>query len=874
MKLQFSNDLQYQIDAVNAVADLFGVLGEGVGGATVGRPAFGLRSEGMVIANELEFNESQVLRAVQEKQKEWGIEEKSLVLGSLDFSIEMETGTGKTYVYLRTIMELNKRYGLTKFIILVPSVAIREGVLKTLEQTQRHFSDMYGVSYGYFAYDSAHISKVRNDFAGSPDMQIMVMTVQSFNKDANILRQDDRDNTHGVRYLDLIASTRPVVIMDEPQNMGSDLAKASIDELGALFKLRYSATHKEKHNLVYRLSPADAYKNGLVKKIEVFGVVEDDPSAFVFQVKEIIAKKNSLPKARVTLEIKRKDGEFVIEEKLISGGEDLFVKSAKNEKYAGMVVSEIHAGNGIVELSNGTKYVVEAPKENKEEIFRTQIRETIKSHFRKQEKFGTQMKVLSLLFIDRVDNYVHEDSLIRAIFEEEYAKLTSTSERFKDLPPSSVHEGYFAKKVTKKGIEYKDTRGESKEDKDAYNLIMKDKERLLSLNESVSFIFSHSALKEGWDNPNIFQICTLNETRSGDKKRQEIGRGLRLPVDCNGVRIYDEQVNVLTVIPNESYREFAGTLQKEYTEAGHTNSPAPSNARERVKVSFKKHLSTDSEDFKELWSRIAKKTKFKLELNTKELITQSIELVNEIPARAVGIQIERGRLVVDDNGGLMQVREGDAYGERLERNIKLEDVVGRIVREVNITRQTAYKILTGSENFGQLWTNPEYFVRNTISCIRNIFDEMLVNEGLQYYPVEDVWEVDFIFDNFESYTAKVLENKGGKSVYNHVAFDSDGEMEFAKRLQESGNVKLFAKLPKKFVVDTPLGSYNPDWAIVWDSPDIGQKLYLVRETKFMNDLNNLRAIEQKKIMCGEKHFAAIGVDFKAVKKEDLGDLIN
>ncbi|MFC1645493.1 DEAD/DEAH box helicase family protein, partial [Patescibacteria group bacterium] len=784
-----------------------------------------------------------------------------------DFSIEMETGTGKTYVYLRTIFELNRKYGLKKFIILVPSVAIREGVLKTLEQTRDHFLDLFeGVGFGYFSYDSKKLSQVR-EFIQSLDVQIMIMTIQSFNKDANIMRQTP-DRFNGESPLDLIARTNPVVIMDEPQNMESELSKSAILDLNALFRLRYSATHKNKHNLMYILSPADAYKRGLVKKIEVFGVKENESNEFVFDVSEIKAKKDGI-RAMVRLEANQKN-EFVNKEFLLRSGDDL-IRKTKNEKYRDIFVNEINAKDGFVELSDGEIFRAEEKnEENKEEIFRTQIRETIKAHFEKQNDLGKNIKVLSLFFIDKVANYIEDNGLIRKIFVEEFEKLKSRSEFFRDTDVESVHNGYFACSKKKGEMLYKDTTGKTLADKEVYDLIMKDKERLLSFSEKTCFVFSHSALKEGWDNPNIFQICTLKETKSASKKRQEIGRGVRLAVNSDGDRIFDRNVNILTVIANESYKDFVGSLQDEYFEAGYKESPDASDARKRVDVKFRYDKMALPDDFLELWNRINKRTRFSMNFDNKELIEKCIQNIdNNLNVDNLAIRVERVDIDFDGDGKLKTRYQGDLLGEKMNKKISLDNFIKRIANQSDITKKTVFEILERVDNFDLIFNNPEEYVRGIILIIKNSLNEMLINNGLKYFPVNDIWEIE-IFEDLKGYENKVLESE--KSVYEKVVFDSEGEREFAESLEESSKVKLFSKLPPKFVIDTPLGEYNPDWAIVMTSVE-GEKLYLVRETKFGIEMKNLRPSEQQKILCGQKHFSAIGVDFKVSKEKDLRDLL-
>lgn len=865
MKFKFDKNLGYQLDAIKSIVDIFDT-GKNI---ISSKDGFELISTLDVFINELEIDEKRILSNVQSTQKLNKIDEISESLDSMDFSIEMETGTGKTYVYLRTIFELNKKYKLKKFIILVPSVAIREGVIKTLKQTKKHFHDMYGAGYDFFDYDSKKLSRVRN-FARNQDIQIMVMTIQSFNSDNNILRQKDRDDFYGEMPMEIVSKVRPVIIMDEPQNMESELSKSAISDLKAIFKLRYSATHKNKLNLMYELSPASAYRKGLVKKIEVFGVKENDSSAFIFKVKKINAQKGKLPTAKVGLEVKNSNDEFIIKDVVLKMGDNLKRKT-KNDKYEGLIVNEIDAKNNRAELSDGKFFnLEEQSNENKEAIFRTQIKETIKTHLGKQEDLGSNVKVLSLFFIDKVDNYVENEGIIKKIFVEEFEKLKTGYDNFKGVNADDIHRGYFACKKKKGGeVIYEDTSGKTKKDKETYDLIMKDKERLLSFDEPTCFIFSHSALKEGWDNPNVFQICTLNETRSASKKRQEIGRGMRLAVDINGDRIFDSNINRLTVIANESYKDFVGTLQSEYNEAGYKEIPEASNSREKIEVKFQKHLPVDSEDFKNLWSKIRKKTKFNIELKKEKLVKDSVEKINKLDISNLVVSVDKIIVDFESTGKLKTIYENSAIGEKIKGDIRIGNIIERIVKETGITKKTIFEIISLVDNLDIVFENYEEYVRSIIVVIKTSLNELLINEGLKYLPVDNIWEIS-IFEDINTYKSKTV--KCDRSAYEKVVFDSNGEKEFAESLDANTRVKLFVKLPPKFIVDTPLGTYNPDWAIVMDTED-GEKLYLIRETKFVNDLKNLRLDEQQKILCGRKHFKAIGVDFEVSRKSDLSDLV-
>lgn len=879
MKFKFSKNLEYQLDAINAIVEVFegaGVNGSGLG--SLNDEGFSLRSAG-IVANELGINDARIVQNLRSVQEQNGIAPMTEKLESPDFSVEMETGTGKTYVYLRTILELHKKYGFTKFIILVPSVAIREGVLKTIEQTDEHFALMYDGAHlkrHAFVYDSGKLSGVR-EFARSPYLQIMIMTIQSFNGDTKIMKQTP-DRFHGERPIDMAASTRPVVIMDEPQNMESELSKSAILELRPLAKLRYSATHKNIHNLAYRLSPVDAYVNGLVKKVEVYGAETDIAGDFVFKLKEVVTKKGESPKARAVIEIKNADGAYSKKEMLLKAGDDLFIKSKKNQKYAELFVREIDARSGA-ELSNGAMYAV-APElsENKEALFRSQIRETIKSHMRKQAELGGRIKVLSLFFIDEVKNYRGakdgESALIKRIFEEEFEALKRNYEHFRESAAVAVHDGYFSQDREKENRRSLDIGTVGKREKLTFDLIMKNKEQLLSFAEPVAFIFSHSALKEGWDNPNIFQICTLIETKDDFTKRQKIGRGLRLPVDVNGDRVHDSKVNVLTVVANESYQDFAESLQKEYADAGYVNAPKPDNGRNRITIKPTKMLL--DEEFKKLWDIISKKTVYNVALDTEKLVRNCVERINsEISNGNTSVVINKAQIAIGADGKVKTIFQNQAVGEALKHEAKIGNIIDRTAKETDLSRKTVFDILSAVSNIGFVFKNPEGYARNAIEIVRGCKSDLLVNEGLQYTPTKNAWSME-LFEDFKGYENSVLVSE--KSVYDHVLFDSDGEREFAESLEQDGTIRLFAKLPGWFTVDTPLGEYNPDWAIVKDDGD-GRKLYLVRETKFGGErqtarevFENLRPSESKKIKCAEKHFAAIGADFKLSVKKDLSDL--
>lgn len=875
MKFKFTKNLEYQLDAINAVVGVFEGGEVGVTGAQNPKD-FALQSLN-IVANELGIDQNRILKNLQSVQEQNGIATISEKIDSMDFSVEMETGTGKTYVYLRTILELNKKYGLKKFIILVPSVAIREGVLKTIEQTDEHFAGLYGLNIKKhaFVYDSGKLTSVK-EFGQSPYLQIMIMTIQSFNGDTKVMKQTP-DRFHGERPIDIVAQTQSVVLMDEPQNMESDLSKFAISDLNPLCKLRYSATHKNIHNLVYRLSPVDAYVNGLVKKVEVYGAETGVAGDFVFNVKEIITKKGESPKARIEIEVKTADGKYSKNEILFKHGDDLFVKSKRNQKYVDLFIREITVRDGV-ELSNGERYSAVAHlSENKEALFRTQIRETIKAHMRKQADMGNRIKVLSLFFIDEVKNYRGESPLIKKIFEEEFGALKNKYEHFKNSEAENVHDGYFSQDREHEGKKIQEIGTVGKREKLTFDLIMKNKEQLLSFAEPISFIFSHSALKEGWDNPNIFQICTLIETKDDFTKRQKIGRGLRLPVDIDGDRIHDPKVNVLTVIANESYQDFAESLQREYTDAGYLGMSKPANAREPVVVKFKKIFATDDKDFKKLWDLIKQKTVYNVAVDTERLVDDSVDRIDEISSSKIAVVINKAQVAIDKEGRIKTIFQNQSVGEALQHDVEIGNIIDRIAKETELTRQTIFEILSRVSNGSFLFKNPEDYVRNVIAIINGCKEDLLINDGLQYLPTKEVWQMELFDSVFSGYRSNTVSSD--KSIYDYVLFDSDGERVFAESLEQDTTIKLFAKLPGWFIVSTPLGDYNPDWAIVKDDGD-GQKLYLVRETKFGGEhqtarevFDNLRPSESRKIKCAEKHFKTIGANYKLSVKKDLSDLL-
>jgi len=567
MKIKFDSNQTYQREAIDAVLGLFDGQPLSGGGFELDMSPGTMTGLNVLgIGNQLALDESAMLRNLHVIQAAH-ILPKVEQLEGMNFSVEMETGTGKTYIYLRSIFELYQRYDFAKFIIVVPSVAIREGVISSLRLMKEHFQTLFGnVAFDSWVYDSKQYSKLRQ-FAQSNTLQILVMNIDAFNKKDVAVIHQEKDQLSGRRPIEFVQAAHPIVIMDEPQNMETPTAKEAIASLNPLCTLRYSATHRNVYNLIYKLDPVKAYDMKLVKRIEVSSVLDNpDFNQPYIQVQSISATKTKVT-AKLAIDINEKAGPQRKSISIRAGGVDLYDKTNERSNYSGYIVDEINAADGFVSFTNGLVLTVgQTHGGRSDDVMRVQVRETVREHFEKELRIrkllpaiaGTdaRLKVLSLFFVDRVANYAAEDGKIRHWFVESYKDLAAQAKyrELSPLPVEKVHNGYFA---ANKGIP-KDTRGDTAADDDAYALIMQDKERLLSPDEPLRFIFSHSALREGWDNPNVFQICTLNETKSEIKKRQEIGRGLRLPVLESGERCFDTSINRLTDPMRQGALCFAG----------------------------------------------------------------------------------------------------------------------------------------------------------------------------------------------------------------------------------------------------------------------------------------------------------------------------
>ena len=862
MKIHFDADQEYQHDAIASVVDLFSGLPLAQGKFEVNIQAQSELTSEFGRGNLLTLSDAALLANVQDVQRRNGIT-PSTMLDGRNFSVEMETGTGKTYVYLRSIFELYTRYGFSKFVIVVPSIAIREGVLTSIRLTKEHFAALYdNMPIEAQVYDSKQVSRLRG-FAAANTLQVLIVNIQAFDK-ASTIMQKDSDRMSGRRPIDFIQATCPIVIMDEPQNMESPSAKRAIDSLNPLCTLRYSATHRNRYNLLYRLGPVKAYDLNLVKKIVVNSVIEEGDFNRPFIAVESISATKSKVTARLKIDVHAANG-AVRKTVMIKGEENLRALSGGREVYESYVVDHIDAGNGVVCFTNGIRIAIgEEQGSNRDAVMKAQVNETVKEHFEKELKIhrsfpeGRRLKVLSLFFIDRVANYAPADGKIRRWFEESYQELAKRPEyqRLNPLPVASVHDGYFAedKGIAKDSQEGRDTQA----DDSAYRKIMQEKEKLLSMSEPLRFIFSHSALREGWDNPNVFQICTLNETRSEVKKRQEIGRGLRLPVDETGDRVFDPNMNRLMVIANESYNDFAKQLQNEIQEdTGEAFTGRIENKRERRKANLVPGWRSNV-DFVALWQRIQAKTRYAVEYETEELTAKAADYVFKMgPITAPSILIQQRLVGISQDGvtgSLLKSRESrSGYNA-----VAMPDIVGYLQRETHLTRRTLVDILKRSKRLGEVATNPQAFLDKAVRAIKVARQELMVS-GIKYERLmgeDSTWSMmQFEYTEIDGFASRMLD--ASKSIYDAIEVDSETERKFADAFESRDDIKFYLKLPSWFKIQTPLGTYNPDWALVKQEADSEPRLYLVRETKSSLRQFDLRNSEEMKIWCGKAHFDAL-----------------
>ena len=917
---------------------------------------------------------------------------------TLALSIEMETGTGKTYTYIKTMYELYKHYGWTKFIIVVPSVAIREGVIKSLETMADHFAEEYGERMQHFVYDSARLTSI-DQFASDSKIHVMVINTQAFNATGADARRITMklEEFAWRRPIDVIAETRPILIIDEPQSvLGADKknkTRQGLVQFNPLFSLLYSATHRKDdiYNQVYRLDAIDAFNKRLVKKIEVMGVEQVGTTAtngYIYLDAIVLSKKKGeAPRARINFDTTTKVG-LRTATRLVDVGFNLYTESGELEAYHdGYIVEAIDGVKGCIRLSNGQEiYEGQALGAITEDIVRRiQIRTTIQKHFEREKQLYKQgIKVLSLFFIDSVEKYrIYEaggetrKGRWAEIFEEEYqAVLNENLDLFMDeeyrqylnnISAEKTHAGYFSQDRKGKMIDSKVKRGETAaNDPDAYQLIMRNKERLLSFSEPTRFIFSHSALKEGWDNPNVFQICALKQSDSEVKKRQEVGRGMRLCVNQQGERqdsdllgdgVYD--INILTVIANESYKDFSEALQKELAESitsrallvnadlfiGKTivkangekqtlsSSQAATIMEELISAGYvKKQKLTDKyfeekksgslmldewqgeqeaifkildkvfdpevlkvdngrgkktaifqkerfdkKEFQDLWTRINSKTYYEVDFETEELINRAVHGLNSsLHVTEIHIAITTGSLA--NIKSKEELEAGRAMQVNKKQNIKVKeavasgvryDLLGELVQRTGLKRSTIAAILhrIKAETFGMYRKNPEEFIIRAGNII-NEQKAISVIEHITYHKMEQHYEGNIFSEQELRGRIGIDAIQSEKSLYDLVVVDSQGiEKQFAEQLEQQQAVEVYTKLPRGFYINTPVGKYNPDWAIVFREGEM-KHIYFVAETKGSEEVTQLRAVEHAKIECASRHFASISnsqIKFGVVK---------
>lgn len=989
MKLHFEDNLDYQMAAIKSVVGLFK-------GQEISRSEFtvtyraecgpqislSLSEDELGVGNRLQLVDEEIVDNLRTIQLGNGLR-PSKDLKSGDFTVEMETGTGKTYVYLRTIFELNNNFGFTKFVIVVPSVAIKEGTYKTLKITRDHFENLYpkAKGYEYFLYDSSEPGQVRS-FATSSNIQIMVTTVGAINKkDINNLYKQN-ENMGGERPIDLIKSTNPIIIVDEPQSVDGGLqgqGKKALDAMNPLCTLRYSATHVDKHHMVYRLDAVDAYDRGLVKQIEIASLqVEGGNNKTYIKLESTHNVKGSIT-AKIEIDVQR--GKNIKREILtVEDGDDL-EQIANRTIYENMQIGTITCGknNESIQIRGPGIDQVLRPGEaigavSPDEIKRLMIRRTIKEHFDKELTFAVNrqpIKVLSLFFIDSVEHYRQYDKYGNEVkgkyalmFEEEYTKLAKSSEYkslFKEIDldtnAADVHNGYFSIDKKKRFVETAENTQAGRDNSErAYHLIMQAKEELLSFDTKLKFIFSHSALKEGWDNPNVFQICALREMGTERERRQTIGRGMRLCVNQDGQRLRGSDINTLTVIATESYEEFAENLQKEieddtgirfgiveshqfatvltinekgeaaplgveqseqiwqflksegFVDAkgkvqdslrvalkdGSLKLPddikaglgtKPDVAVEEIKSVLKKlagkldiknaddrriirtrEAILQSQEFKALWDRIKYKTTYRVDFNNEKLIVDCAEAIQNCPPiTKTRAQFRKADIAIGKGGVTAEETSASAFTTIHEDDIELPDIITELQDKTQLTRSSIVKILIESRRIQDFARNPQQFIDYAAEAINRTKRLALVH-GIKYSKIGDEhFYAQELFQQKElkGYLKNTLETH--KSVHTHVVYDSAGiEKNFAEDLEKNEAVKVYAKLPSWFKVLTPLGTYNPDWAVVVD--DSGQeKLYFVVETKGSTWWDDLRHVEGAKIICGEKHFEEIATGSNPAK---------
>ncbi len=884
MELQLES-LKYQDLAVQSVVKLF----EGTEKNTFDNACFeGIRSNfSKLTLDEVETNIKNILL-------ENGINEVVAKLSNdKDICVEMETGTGKTLVYVKTIYELFKHHGFTKFIILVPSVAIRQNIIGTFKSFDKQLESIYGFKPNAFEYDSKKLQKV-TQFIEDQHPQVMIMTLASFNSEDKILNQAQREDLfNNIPFIEAIGKCNPIIIMDEPQEgMDTDNSIKQIAKLNPLFKIRYSATHKVVKNLLYRLTPYDSYKDGLVKKIEVLTVTEkNDEATLKIELSDIQFGKGD-PKVKLKawhLNNSTNKIEFKVTGWL-NQNDNLGIKT-NNPSYLNYTISNINkslkTGKWTVKFSNGTEILEKQIAGSLENIWALQIEWLIRRHFTKSQKLESKgIKCLSLVFIDRVSNYMGETPIIKNLFVDKYKAIYPDYNDGR-LPSTehiqSIQGYYFAQKASG---EFADNEGGVKEQSKIYELILKGKEELLTLSNPVQFVFSHSALGVGWDNPNVFNIATLNNSYSEIKKRQEIGRGLRICVNQEGKRVYDaldvsddERINQLTVIPNETYETFVTQYQEEIksvygTEnagAGmtHTHKGVPAD-----EVKFKRNPSAEMDKaFRKYWTALARKTEYTISFDEDNLVTEASELISIITIP--DFVIEASSFLINSI-----TEEGKEDSFQGSENVKQKsfftplDLIEELSENTGVSYTTLFKIMQRLTNLNEMVKNPPRFVHEASTIIRNVeLDEMI--RGLDYQITGESYP--FNFDDFvKNISSKGYVDTPNKGVFDKMLVDSDVERNFSLDADTDAEVVCFLKLPSFYKISTPIGNYEPDFGLIMKRKNLRDgnenEFYFVIETKGTNDIKDKKALTESevyKIRCAMKHFEKLGleVQYKAPVKE-------
>lgn len=959
MKLKFDSTQPFQLQAVSSFVELFdgqplqqGDYSVEINATTQEGQSSIFQSE-LGLGNNLTLSNEVILKnlhTIQERNDLDATPEKEFEKNGLNFSVEMETGTGKTYVYLRTIFELSQKYGFKKFIIVVPSVAIREGTVKNIEITEEHFKALYNnIEFEYFVYDSKKANRLRQ-FATSNQLQIMIINIDAFNKDTNIFNQE-RNQLNGFSPKEFINAVKPFVLIDEPQSVDNTTkAQEAIKSLNPICIFRFSATHKNPYNLIYKLDPIKAYELRLVKQIVVASVVGANAQNDAY-VKLLEVNNKSGIKAKIRIQVQ---GIGAVNETdvWVKQNADLFTLSNERAAYQnGFEVLDISAepGNEFIDFTSGRLYIGQERGGITDDLIEIQIKNTIKKHLDKELQLkGRGIKVLSLFFVDKVANYRTYDvegkpapGKFAELFEKHYAEFIKLSQ-YKELdifPVEKIHDGYFS--ADKKGV-LKDTNGSTQADDDTYAKIMRNKEQLLSMDEPLKFIFSHSALREGWDNPNVFQICVLREVGSTKERRQTLGRGLRLPVNKDGERVKDDSINKLTVIARESYADFANGLQKEYEEdCGVTFGKVPKIAfakitetvgeeeitigraaseniwaelvtkgyidtQGKIQPSFnpskegfslglsekfagketeiitvlqsyqlERHIKKDEEpkrlkinkqifldpEFENLWNKIKHRTTYQVDYSTDVLIANAIKAIKEMEKiEPVKVAYREDLIAVEKKG--VTTTNTKANEIKLEYSGNLPDILAYLQKETELTRSSLVTILSDSNRLAEFAINPQKFMDAVASIINRELHRLMI-DGIKYEKLttgHTEWSMQlFREEELKDYFEQCL--AVNNSVFDRVIYDSEIERKFAEDLDKREDIKLFVKLPSFFKVETPIGTYNPDWAIVKHNDNT---IYLVRETKSTKNFEKLRNSEADKIKCGRKHFNAIGADFDVV----------